>query len=166
MEDIIQIVVFIAFVSIVVLRKYQEVNASRPGQSAQQPLPDNDSIEDEQDPMEQPAAAPKEAPIFDFPPEWKNLFDMQELVPQKKAKSKSKKKHAKPCYQPVTASEGVEKNYSNNYQNHDAPVTTTSATASIQKTNKATKEPLIRLKTRSEARKAFIYSEIFNRKYE
>ena len=148
MEDIIQIVVFIAFVSIVVLRKYQEVNANRPGQSAQKPLPDNDSIEDEQDPMEQPATAPKEAPIFDFPPEWKNLFDMQEPAPQKKAKSKSKKKHATPCCQPVTASEEVNK------------------TASIQKTNKEIKEPLIRLKTRSEARKAFIYSEIFNRKYE
>ena len=166
MEDIIQIVVFIAFVSIVILRKYQEVNANRPGQSAQQPLPETDFIEEEQDSIEQPETDPKESPVFDFPPEWKSLFDMQELVPKEKDKSKSKKKHTKPCYQPVTASENAEKEHSNNSLKNPAPATIQAAAESPQKTTKAKKEPLIHLKTRSEARKAFIYSEIFNRKYE
>ena len=199
MEDVIQILVFIAITLSVIISKYKEVGANRPGQTGQKPARpveavredeedfpeglnrDVDDFEDFDEKFEQlnedeeefsparerrRAAADEEEPVvFDIPSSWKDILGIPSVSPaQSKVAQESKLQTPKAdstAYQDILSRPTT-------IHSQDTRISATSENAVrvSARPQKAVKEPRIRMKTRSEARRAFIYSEIFNRKYE
>ena len=140
MEEAIQIIVFCIIILSVIISKYKEVNANRPGQSVQKSiLPDytEELFEDE------------------FTEEEEEMHDLKESDRYKEELNK-------------ISEEKIEKITCQTSRFRDAkPQSEILSTQTLIKpTIKKNKESRIRITTRKEARKAFIYSEIFNRKYE
>ena len=199
MEDVVQILVFIAIILSVIISKYKEVSANRPGQTGQKPARSAETVregeedfpedfnqkfddfedsdekfeelneyEEEFSPVqenEQTASQEEKPVVFDIPSSWKDILGIPPVTPsQQMAGDESKlqpRQSASMTYHDLHSR-------SNNIQSQDTQVHTDSESVSPVTvcSTKAEKEPRIRMKTRSEARRAFIYSEIFNRKYE
>lgn len=158
MEDVIQVLVFIAIITSVLIGKYKEVHANRPGKHVPQPLnrntdqfSDNEELDDEIRYAEE---------LDDEEPDDEELnieeLDEEEFNPKEFNQEKFDR---------------VE--FDGKEQDGEKPIDSLETQFKIepnQETKSPTpqpqKEPRIRLRTRKEARRAFIYSEIFNRKYE
>lgn len=181
MEEVIQIVIFLVIVASVVIRKAKEVNKNRPGQAVKKTDLKEDFInpEEEEEIMKE---LEEEMGDFDFPIPSDNPFEKKEQVsPVNRETTESEGEHKKEVYQPIDNpvynQEGMfqspikpafvaHTNDSKKHHTKDSRITLSHKSETLQISTKTTKEPAVRIKTRSEARKAFIYSEIFNRKYE
>lgn len=149
MEEVIQILVFIVIIASVVIQKYKEVNANRPGQCMQSPL--------EKDPKEMPNIE-ELGPIISLEEEDEEIFtDRNESAFHSlHQKSPMRCNYEKEKYEEEKFVE----------EKHETEILKNKKDTAIQPSILTNKNSKIRIKSRQEARQAFIYSEIFNRKYE
>ena len=138
MEEAIQVLVFIVIITSVIIGKYKEVHANRPEQLAQKPQSTDNAQEK----------------LFDG-----NDFEEYEDF-TKVEEDDLKEDTAADNFEQVDQSEIPE-------QVRDFPSQNDTHIHTIINTHtQSQKEVRVRFKTRKDARRAFIYSEIFNRKYE
>ena len=154
MEDVIQVLVFIVIITSVIIGKYKETHASRPQKCVQKQVsqPENeDELTDTTDIADEEEMIPTdfEDDIDQEDSEPFNIFGQFGKVHQPE--------EPKPVLQ-----QAVNENPSLE------PKTFTSETACTDEIRGVThtKQPKVRIKSKREARLAFIHSEIFNRKYE
>lgn len=164
MEDLIQILVFFAIIGFAVARKAKEVKANRPGQSVPQTKTNHE-----------PSQLPEEDEDTEYVEEVlqaERSFQMNEKQPQPAYADFSKNQEPDsevPQEKPVPPMQPA-------FRPNLHPTASTekrtpqflaeSAKETPNSTGKKKKGLHIHITTRSEARKALIYSEIFNRKYE
>ena len=202
MEEVIQILVFVVIVLSVIISKYKEVNANRPGQHAQKAARAGETDGDFRDAheatsgedfadalddtnvfredveelneteeefrkvfnLDEPEGFDKyhsplkcKPVVFDRPAPWKEFVEMQEVAPQqlepvKQPELQRQRMASKPLHQETVSC-------ADETLHEVQPQVVSSMTKPGKKTR-------VRLKTREEARQAFIYAEIFNRRYE
>ena len=221
MEEIIQVLIFIVIIASVIIGKYKEVNANRPGQGVQRPKEGNHEVfpneNDEDDEDEEINQDP--TPVFDL----EGSDDIEEGFGGEfsKRNQKEQKQEADTFSQSSPFDEffgpftkGLHRRQSPTMTTSSTEETTESTTEGTTFTGETTfsretnfaqqnnpsslsgfgtinhhtttkhseqtivdpvltsptvptkKKVNVRLKTKQEARQAFIYSEIFNRKYE
>ena len=181
MEEVIQVVIFLVITSLFVIRKSKEVNKNRPGQPVNNSEPEEDFLDSEEI-EEMMGKLEKEMQDFEFPASFDNPFKPKTQVsPAEQQEVKTKGKDKKEFYQPIDNpgdfqermfQSPLEPTYTAQPREPKKPhrkhsnATPVHTDETRQKSSPKAKEPMVRIKTRSEARKAFIYSEIFNRKYE
>ena len=200
MEDVIQILVFIIIVVSVIIGKYKEVNANRPGQTVRKtnhraggtaqnekefdddfsPLfEETDDFEEYLDKFERCATeSPKKkdvAPNFDEmveePVTMMSNWNTQSTVTDSSSswQDLQSKQAASPLQSEISRKLQEQKTVASYRQEVMNRTTTSSHQVSeptIKPAVRPSKKTRVRLKTREEARQAFIYAEIFNRKYE
>lgn len=160
MEEVIQITIFIAVTAIVMINKYKEGQVDRPKKVMR---PASHSTVSGDDEFSEEDYVFEEDSNGDFSFE---KFDDFEEEPDNKIFSNK-------IPDEVTAEEKrftINRDYATDFK--DSPIKEevsddfTAQNVSLSSPRQQKKEPLIHLKSRKEARKAFIYSEIFNRRYE
>ena len=138
MEEAIQVLVFIVIITSVIIGKYKEVHANRPGQPIQKPQStDNDQ---------------------EIPFDGNDFEEYDDFIKPEEDDLKED-----------TAADNLEQigQAENPDQIRDFPSQDdTHIHTIINPRTQSQKEVRVRFKTRKVARRAFIYSEIFNRKYE
>ena len=164
MEEVIQVLVFIVIITSVLVSKYKEVKANRPGQPTQRPVkedyeesPDEEdvvlfektTVEPTIDKNDKTTSRTEKKSDSDMDEEETHLFDIF-------GKFSAAKKVCPPSFIQDTPKHSLERPEKISNEEH-----ITSHTDTLPK-----KKHKIRIKSRQEARQAFIYSEIFNRKYE
>ena len=151
MEDVIQVLVVIVIITSVLISKYKEARASRPQKHVQAQVSqpeDEDNLSDDAD-EEEVIPMDIEDDIDQEDSEPFNIFGQFGKVHQPD--------EPKPIFKQVL--------------NENPPIEPTTFTPETICTDeirgvKHTKQPKVRIKSKREARLAFIHSEIFNRKYE
>lgn len=164
MEEVIQVLVFIVIITSVLVSKYKEVKANRPGQPTQRPVkedyeesPDEEdvalfeetTVEPTIDKDDKPTSRTDRESDPDRDEEETDLFEIF-------GKFSAAKEVCPPSFIQNTPKHSFEQP-----EKHVNESSITSRTDILPK-----KKHKIRIKSRQEARQAFIYSEIFNRKYE
>ena len=186
MEEAIQIIIFIAMISIMVIKKSRDFNKNRPGQSVQ-PSADSstsmdDDFSDENEDIEQEFSdemvseeqfSEEEFPTEDEDFDWEECVSEQDDLTKNGTDIEYSEKQEK-GFAPSTLQSDLKKPEEPCRSSVLPPLQTVNASHSKdeihqplkQPEKESEKEPMIRLKSRKEARRAFIYAEIFNRRYE